>query len=416
MLIPGISTSRAAAHNDHLCWTLGALLVLVLALGSGWGGPVGASLHPAFAAPQVADSAPDPIDRRWTPWLGCWESVTGSEELLVCAAPRRAGGITLTTFVEGEAVREETLAADGIERPLVETDCRGWRVVQWSQDDRLLFLRSEMACADSATETASGLSLLVPGGDWVDIHLLSSGGLRELLVRRFRRAGADQAPPGVPLPDLTAPVWRSRALVGPPLTVDQIIEACATVDPEAVEAVLLETDASFDIDAATLVRLAEAGVPEAIIDLMVALSFPERFVVTREGFGAYPMERRDAGAAMGMGYAEGYLYPLALFPHFAPYDAWYWYPPYHPHHPAPSPTPPERVRGRVIKGQGYTRIEVRDADAGSSGGSRTKGRSGGSSGRISSGSSSSGSSSGRVSRSGYSGTSSGRTAKPRDHR
>jgi hypothetical protein len=58
-----------------------------------------------------------------------------------------------------------------------------------------------------------------------------------------------------------------------------VIEALRVVDPAVVEAMLLESDASFGIDSDLLLHLDAAGVPNEVIDLMVALSFPDYFVV-----------------------------------------------------------------------------------------------------------------------------------------
>jgi hypothetical protein len=164
---------------------------------------------------------------------------------------------------------------------------------------------------------------------------------------------------------------------------------------------------------------------------MIALSFPERFIVDRT--------RPDTASAST---AFGFSGPLSLYP----YDM-FWASPYSPYYYSPfgyaywagygvpfytvtgfvtfDPVEPARAEStgnaRLVNGIGYTQIRPRDPEpVGSSTGSRST-RSGGSSlpgdssgsdGSSSSGGSSAGASSGGYS-SGGSSTDTGRTAEPR---
>jgi hypothetical protein len=58
-------------------------------------------------------------------------------------------------------------------------------------------------------------------------------------------------------------------------------EASALVDRDALVALLIERDQPFDLDAAKLESLARAGVPDQVIDVVVAISFPNRFHIDR---------------------------------------------------------------------------------------------------------------------------------------
>src|SRR5262249_48611312 len=85
-------------------------------------------------------------------------------------------------------------------------------------------------------------------------------------VRRYRRAD--------PLPNTVLPR-------GTPLTLDDVKEATGKVTPQALEAALVETNAWFPLSSRALIDLADANVSDHVIDLMVALSYPKRFVVER---------------------------------------------------------------------------------------------------------------------------------------
>jgi hypothetical protein len=55
------------------------------------------------------------------------------------------------------------------------------------------------------------------------------------------------------------------------------------VEPEALTTFLLERDQRFDLAAEELAAMDDAGVPETVIDALVAVSYPARFVVDRDG-------------------------------------------------------------------------------------------------------------------------------------
>src|SRR5581483_519511 len=66
-----------------------------------------------------------------------------------------------------------------------------------------------------------------------------------------------------------------------PYTLDDVKEGIASVSPRVVEAALVETKAGFRLSSRQLIELADARVPADVIDLIVALSYPERFIVER---------------------------------------------------------------------------------------------------------------------------------------
>ncbi|MGH9200379.1 MAG: hypothetical protein ACRD2A_03995, partial [Vicinamibacterales bacterium] len=191
----------------------------------------------------------------------------------------------------------------------------------------------------------------------------------------------------------------------------------------------------------------KAGVSDHVIDLMVALSFPKRFVVeTRQ-----PV---SGGGFMGgdIGWWDPFFVPLMSYslmnypcspfsfgamdcgPYYSSYRygpySYNYYSPYNPYYGGwvvvdsgsivinPSSTPTEQIAsgdGRVVNGRGYTQIRNREPVPVP--GMGNSGSSGGGSGNTSSGTNSTGSSG--VSSGGYSGGGSsgggdsGRTAVPR---
>ncbi len=413
----------------------------------------------AVATPQAAaqragrvDQARGALDSRWLPWLGCWELLVQDVGELGSSRPGQpghlappAGGVagradprvtptagrpvvclTPATDRPGTEMRtvagdvlllQRTVVADGLRHAVDESSCAGWELSEWSLDGRRLFTRSELACEEIPTRSVSGLSLMTPQSTWVDVRVSDSGGSKELVVRRYRPASRRRtvaAGGHWPGPDTEAAVASARRGIAVPLTVPEVIEAAERVAPEAVEAALLEAEASFALDSAALITLDEAGVPDSLVDLMVALSFPEAFIVERPAAGqSWPLAA--GGGFMrwydDLSYPYLYLSPFAV----APFGYSYWWSPRQTLQIIQPVAPSDEIGGRVVKGRGYTRVRPSQGSSGGQGAPRTGASSwGDADGGSSRGSPGAGRSGGRVTSEGYtSGGSSGRRAKPR---
>ena len=451
------------------------------ALGRGtlWSVALGVAALGAAALPGASHaqprldqpSAPAAVDQRWLPWLGCWQLVeetvplpelagdlppSFADRVLVCvtppAGPAPSTDVTVTTLADGERVLMETLSADGVEHPIDQTECSGRRRIAWSDDGARLYTRAGLTCGGEDVRRLSGVGLIADNWNWLDLELVEAGQRAAVSVRRYRRAG-DVATLGAAGPTLTADLLaqaRTAAIrsAAADLTVDAVIEAGAELEPAVIEALLVETDTMFDLDARTLIRLDDGGVPTEVIDLLVALSFPDDFSVQRSGAPVTSYGGGGAGAFLdtswgGYGYNTWFPYYVSPFGYYygwSPYDSLYgygrygWSPidSYYIGGPTFGPSgfigtesgrPSE---GRVYEGYGYTRVGTSGGDSGrraqprgtSSAGGRSSG--GGSSGgaTVSSGgySSGGGSSGGATVSSGGASSSGGggRTATPRD--
>ncbi len=367
-------------------------------------------------------------DSRWTPFLGCWsliedevrQPLLGNPEEeateedrpmgLVCLAPE-GNGVRLQTFSGEETFLEEILSADGRRHEISQGKCRGWQQLDWSKDASVLFTRSELACEEGRTRSITGISLLTDSSTWVELQSVGNGAGRAVLIRRFRAASdevSQLSAPSLTAENIRDAVEARHKITSTPMSIEDVIEASSRVAPEVVEASLLELGGRYPLDSKSLLRLSQASVPPSVIDLMVALSFPEQFSVERETGGG--------GGGMGFGYAgydpffdSAFAYPY----YFAPFGYYYGYAPYSIYGVPPVDSPGATV-GRVVEGRGYTRI-TRAEDSGERR-ARRRGESGGSdSGYSDGGSGGSSSSSGSVSREGYSrsGGSQGGSAKPK---
>jgi uncharacterized membrane protein YgcG len=365
-----------------------------LAFAVGWAVTLGPAA-PALADPPNVPDLRQAGTNETLAWHGCWQPeppATEADEAQarlaqspsVCLEPGdAASSLQLRARVDGEVVAEEVLVADGSRQPVEQGGCTGWKRSLLSADRHRLFLQSETTCEGGNASRLSGVSLIVAGDRWVDIDVAEVAGERELAVRRYRSLEADLPP----LPGATRSArYTARVAAAAPLEVEDVLEALDHVDPAVVEAMLVETDSRFPVDADLLVRLDDAGVPGQIIDLMLALSYPERFAVT------------DTTQAIP---AATYHYYWGPWFHHHYYDYGYWYP-YHP--PASRPLP----SGKAISGRGYTRV----APHSGAGGARAPGSGAASGGRSGAGASSG--SGGSAGGSGYrSGGASGRRGQRR---
>ena len=387
---------------------------------------------PAGAQPPAGEAT----DERWLPWMGCWQLVeeTGAlgdeagdprrfaDRVVVCVGEGdEPTAVRATTMADGAPLLEEMLNADGEQHTIDEETCAGWRRNRWSRDGARLFTQAELVC-EGSSRRVSGVGLMTDERTWLDLQFVDSGDRGAVTIRRYRRASdaVVQDAGGQPL---NAEV-RERAVTAArmnstsPLSIDDVIEAGQIADPAVVEALLVESDSSFALDGRTVVRLDDSGVPSSVIDLMVALSFPEAFSLQRAsggggggggggGFGSY-----DPYAFSG--WYPYYAAPFGYYYGWSPYSSLYYLGPATTYAviPAGGDIGP---RSRVYEGRGYTRIDrrpdqppsQRTAQRRGDGGTRTANRVGSRG--------SGGSSGGRgVSSGGYSrGGSSGRSARPR---
>ena len=409
----------------------------------------------SHAQPSTLDEPPAAtrVDQRWLPWIGCWQLVEEAgalpeaagdfsafaDSVMVCvtpaAPPAAATDVAVTTLADGEQMLVETLSADGVEHPVDQSECRGRRRIAWSEDGARLFTRAELTCnARDDARRLSAVGLMANSRTWLALELVEAGERAAVTVRRYRRTG-DVTTLSAAGPTLTADLLaRARTAASrtgdADLSIDAVIEAAAAVDPTVLEALLVETGTMFDLDGRTLIRLDDGGVPGDIIDMLVALSFPDDFEVRRSATGG-----GGGGGFLGSwgsyGYDAWYPYYAAPFGYYygwSPYrslygwgDYYYVDRGYYGYGPGSFITDaPDVSEGRVYEGYGYTRVARPQDDGGGrrarprgTSGGGTFGGGGGSSGGSSSGSGSSGG--GTVSSGGYtsSGGSSGRTASPR---
>lgn len=324
------------------------------------------------------------LDARWLPWIGSWRIVSNTvntsesdltEEYILTVSPGDDNNsVTIKTCLDQTVISEEKITADGVRRSLPDEGCTGWYLYSWSETGKRLLLNSESSCQDNPLRLISGISFIDNKGEWLNIRLLKSGEEKAVTISRYRNVDSYQATPGSI--NAADPVF-SRISAGTALSISEIIELSSRIEPEVLEAAIIELRKPFPINSKQLTLLADAEVPSQIVDIMVALSFPEKFTVEQISTStapkpAPPMPYRDFGPPYPYWPYGHHLYSWYWDSYiYSPYSYWYmgwntwpeWYYPYriYPHYWGGTY---ERDTGRLVGGTGYTRINP--VDAGSS--------------------------------------------------
>jgi hypothetical protein len=380
-----------------------------------------------FASARVQASEPPATDSRWLPWLGCWQPDGEVGDHLICMRPLADdAGVEMVTYSEGRIVSQEVLRADGQQRSQSREGCNGWESASFSEDTRRVYLRSEFACEGAVRRTSSGLISMTSPRTWMDVQVVGVAGRNGVRVVRYELASPERiAAAGIePIAeDRAMAVNAARTAVSGSIGIEDIIDASTHATPEAVEVWVVERGDRIRLDAGKLVQMAEAGVPESVIDLVVAVSYPNRFAVDRESLESELLapertgDGEDEGGYAYPGYVDPFYWDPFRFGGYGWYSPWGyrggrgWY--YPPIVVVPAPDDGEaEPPGRVVKGRGYTRGGGRTVSEPGSGGSYRAPPSQGKrpDGSTVSPGSSTGSSTGS---SGSSGSSQPRKAKPR---
>jgi hypothetical protein len=353
------------ARLGRLAGAASASCLALLSIGAVLAGPVlgetGGDVRPAFDAAV---------------WVGCWEpweddgdsKAAFPRNQMVCLEPGPSPHLlTRRSVVDGWVVSVQTLRIDGSPLALSENGCEGWDRAQPSREGRRLYLQAEAVCDPGRRRHMSGAWMLLPHQRWLEIQVVRVENVLEVTVERRRAVSTRRLgrPGAIPMA-----VETERLAAAAPLTVEDVLEALAHVDPAVVEAMLFETRPSFAMRSSLLIELADNGVPERILDLMVAMSFPDHFVVADNTIRPAPAPE------VGVPYDYWYPHYGFIYPYYH-YGYWYPYPPVH--HP--------RV-GRVINGLGYTRVRRSGppssslGQGGGAGGASGGGNVGGTTGKV----------------------------------
>ena len=387
----------------------------------------------ALVAPHAASAQAGSPDPRWHAWIGCWTSATSRSDAAyrpVCVVPAPGtSAVDVVTITDGRVASREHIEASGDRRPSERDGCTGWESARWSSDARHMYLQSEHQCAAGAKRSSSGLIAMSPQGEWLDVVSVTLGQNTGVRVLRHRPIGD---PAGLP-EEVTAALQtvapsrlrEARTAAVAPLGLAEVIEASRQLHSSVVSAWLNDLRQPIAVDAKRLTELADAGVAAPVIDMMVALAYPDAFAVppspttvgalveesARGGEGGFdpftsldPFNCGFAFSLYGWGGCSPFAYspfgfspfgyrPYGYLPYaysrfgYGPYDFGGYYGGWYASTPTVVIAPTDRTtHGQVVKGRGYSSGDSGGASATpTSSNSGSTGSSGGSVGSASSG-------------------------------
>lgn len=410
--------------------------------------------------PTLSVGAQSGASSPWAPWLGCWkpaESLTTAESV-TCVLPGESNGqmVDIISFSGDTETGRTSLTADGARSSFAEEGCTGWESAHFSEDGARVYVSGAVSCGARAEQLTSNVFSITPTGAWLNIRGVKVGDQSGLNVARFVPVADSYVPQAVRdrVSRLGRAVAGERIGAAVAATIPAIVEVSDNLPAYVAESWLIETAREdgipLEVNAAAIRKLADAGVPERVIDMTVALAYPDDFQILASPYDVTTGIERAVSTAQEP-YRGGVRYPpnCSFSPYwgtafmdydcfmngyYAPYgrDAWGFarygsYPGYFPGYGWPGTTVVVRPidpgtgpgggggssGGRVVKGRGYSSGSGSSSAAGSSAAAREAERGASSTARGST-SSGSGSSSASTSSKGSSGTSTGgRTAKPR---
>ncbi|MDE2763391.1 MAG: hypothetical protein OXK74_11490 [Gemmatimonadota bacterium] len=244
-----------------------------------------AAAAPIFPGPATAQELG--LRAGWQPYVGCWEPVTAEEDQgILCLVPE-ARDVEMLTMVDGEIMFREPLVADGGTHEFERDDCRGTESARFSEDRRRLYTASLVTCDGQAFRRSTGIISMPTPDEWIDVRAMDANGTSAVWSKRYRRTSRrEPSRPGPDIPPARPSPFAVRGGVAFPasaITIDDVIDASRNVGVDAVAGWLAEVGRPFEgLSVEDLIRLADAGVATAVIDMVVELSFQEHFAVKEE--------------------------------------------------------------------------------------------------------------------------------------
>ena len=231
-------------------------------------------------------------DARWTPWVGCWQPSAPDAAVVqapfkaapvVCFVPAPGNGTVDLVTVHGATVETpERVDANGSRRAVSRDGCTGWETAEFSPDAKRIYLKSEHQCTGDRMRTSTGIMSITPTGEWLDVQSVKVDANSGVRVVHYGRVPV----PAAVSADLRTSIENGSLASGvaaletrDSVRVADVVEATRHVDPLVVQTWLVQLGQGFNMDAKRLAELANAKVPTNVIDVMVALSYPQAFAI-----------------------------------------------------------------------------------------------------------------------------------------
>ncbi len=274
----------------------------------------------------VSEAGAQEVASRWGPWLGCWRPVeeAAAAPPLLCVVPIAGDeAIEMRTVFDGRVVSRESIFADGQRHEVSREECEGWELAEFSGDFQRIYIRSELTCGAGVQRNSTGVISMVTPSEWLDLRTVDVEGRSAPWAARYRLASQAEfhaAGHGDLLETQGSETQMARAAASISLAISDLIEATGKLSPETLQLWVVERGEPFALDAHRLIEMADAGVPASVIDVVVAVSYPEKFVVN-EGVptGRRSVEAGRGGSGYGLGRGFNPFEPRLDDPFYDPF-------------------------------------------------------------------------------------------------
>ncbi len=243
----------------------------------------------AFLAAPVAAQEPS---HPFSACLGCWEEIPRDNLIRgsrVCVLPTNSANVVDVVTVAGDSIMaRQRLDARAPQRAVQQEDCSGTERV--TANGVRVYLRTTLTCGGTG-RLVNSVMALSPSGEWVDVRGVAFGSNAGVRATRYREL---YLTPDLPREVLAAlrnrPEGASSARLAATgrITTHDVVEASRYLEVGVLQTLLAELRQGFLLDAQQLVALEAAGVKPSVIDVMVALSYPEVFALDRTRLGDPP--------------------------------------------------------------------------------------------------------------------------------
>jgi len=223
------------------------------------------------------------------PWIGVWTfndqgsaQVLGdpSQKAIVEILPTADGlGLDITRKTSTQPDVKEWLFPDGIKHPVNASNCTGWQSSKLIAEAGMIVSSSEMNCKEAGAYSTSNLKIIVATDRMVDILSLKAGDQTRMAARQLKlerelaAAGSSEANVNM----------AERMAAAAPWKMDMVVGLSKTIEPQLFEAALVEKNVQLNLNSKTLKELKKAKLPTQMIDILVALAYPEKFRIEKNG-------------------------------------------------------------------------------------------------------------------------------------
>ncbi len=334
-------------------------------------------------AAHAPGAAAEPADPRWQPWVGCWMPAAAVGGPLLCVAPAGPAAVDVVSVADGQVARRERIEASGRPQRVERDGCSATETAAWSGDSRRVYITTESTCANGVSRKAARLVAMTAAGEWIDVTGLTTADRTGVSVARYRPVPVDSRVPAAiasSIAGVAAGAGLRAAAGGAPIEAKDVVEASRALPAPVIQAWLTAVKQPFTLDARRLVQLADGGVPAGVIDVMVALSYPDAFVVKPSAPPAMASFYEPDVPLVGdlwygffpLTYWSSQFYPGAFRDGYGPYGfagyGGYWLEGASPVTISIRPGEGQAPHGQVVNGRGYSAGSDSSGRSGASGG------------------------------------------------